>query len=703
MECASAQDLPTKPVLTLDVSERILASAITEAKRLNAPHGSFAVVDDAGYLLVFKRIDNSLPATALVAIGKARTAAIFRMPSADLENAVNKGRFSMLSGGFNVGDGFTAMKGGIPLRIGSQVIGAIGVSGAASADQDEQIAKAVVGQWEQGLGRLNTSAPESASMVAAHNGGLADHALGPPGAPLAIVDLATREGVDSVQGSWRYHDVKIVESDFLAAAPDGQPGDLATHAQDFEPHAGAASFDDSKWQVIEPQTLSQRRSTGKLCFNWYRLKLTVPKQINGTDVTGSTIVLETALDDYAEIWVDGEIPHYLGQTEGAVVTGWNADQRVIVRRNARPKENIQIAIFGINGPISVAPANYIFVRHARLAFHPGLYQPVAADRDTEVNITVDRFDPQIDKIIPKNPKLYKLADGFEFTEGPVWMHDHLLFSDPNANIMYRLDPTGRLVVFRNNSGLADYAGIDIAKFAQAGANGNTLDSQGRLTTCEMGNRRITRTESDGTITVLTERYEGKRFNSPNDLVYKSDGSLYFTDPPFGLRKMFDDASRELDFSGVFRWKDNKTTLIAKELNGPNGIAFSPDEKYLYVDNWDTKKVWLMRYPLNTDGTVAQGKLIFDLTGVPPTDTAFDGMKVDKLGNIYITGPGGINGGVWVLTPDGKRLGFFELPKQAHNLNWGGSGGKDLYIAAMNAVYRMPLLVEGVQAGIKEHP
>ena len=150
MESAIAQDLPTKPVLTLDTSERILDSAITEAKRLNAPHGSFAVVDDAGYLLVFKRIDNSLPATAQVAVGKARTAAIFRTPSADLENAVNNGRFSMLSGGFNVADGFTAMKGGIPLRVRGQVIGAIGVSGTASADQDEQIAKAVVEKWERG-------------------------------------------------------------------------------------------------------------------------------------------------------------------------------------------------------------------------------------------------------------------------------------------------------------------------------------------------------------------------------------------------------------------------------------------------------------------------------------------------------------------------------------------------------------------------
>jgi len=701
---AVAQDLPTKPVLTLEAAEKIMASATAEARRLNAPHGSFAVVDDAGYLLVFKRLDHSLPATAQVAVGKARTAAIFRMTSANLENAVNQGRFAMLSGGFNVGDGFTCMRGGIPLTARGQVIGAIGVSGAASAEQDEQIGRAVVEKWERGLSSAKTSPPESGSaMLAQESGGKTGCEPGLLGAPLGVVDLATRDGAASVQGIWRYHDVKIVERDFFAPAADGQPGVLPNHAYDFEPHAGAAFFDDSKWPVIEPGTLSERRAAGKLCFNWYRLQLTVPKALKGVDLTGSTVVLDTALDDYAEIWLDGEIPHYLGQTEGAVVAGWNASQRVIVGRNVRPEQHIRIAIFGINGPISVAPPNYIFVRHARLAFYPGLYQPVAADHPTEVNISVQLFDPRLDKINPKNLKLYKLADGFEFTEGPVWVKDHLLFSDPNANTMYRYDPVGQLSVFRQNSGLADYAGIDSAKFAQPGANGNTLDLQGRLTTCEMGNRRLTRTEPDGTITVLADRYEGKRFNSPNDLVFKSDGSLYFTDPPFGLRKMFDDPSRELDFSGVFRWKDNRITLITRELKGPNGIAFSPGEKYLYVGNWDSKKVWLMRYPLNADGTVARGELIFDLTGVPPTDTAFDGMKVDKLGNVYITGPGGINGGLWVLTQEGKRLGFLELPKQPHNLNWGGNEGKDLYITAMNTVYRLPLLVEGVQAGIQAHP
>ena len=166
----------------------------------------------------------------------------------------------------------------------------------------------------------------------------------------------------------------------------------------------------------------------------------------------------------------------------------------------------------------------------------------------------------------------------------MWHPDgYLLFSDPNANTIYRWAPEGSVSVFRAKSG---YSGFDIGEYHQPGSNGLTLDPNGLLTINEHGNRRVTRLERTGNLTVLADRYQGKRLNSPNDLVYRSDGTLYFTDPPFGLPKAFDDPRKELAFSGVYMVKDGQVTLLTKELSGPNGIAFSPDEKYLYVDNWD---------------------------------------------------------------------------------------------------------------------
>jgi sugar lactone lactonase YvrE len=187
----------------------------------------------------------------------------------------------------------------------------------------------------------------------------------------------------------------------------------------------------------------------------------------------------------------------------------------------------------------------------------------------------------MDEIVGPNPKIFKLAEGFQITEGPVWVRDggYLLFSDPNANTQYKYTSGGVLSVFRTPSG---YAGADIAEYGQPGSNGLTLDREGRLTINEHGNRRVTRIEKDGSLTVLADRFDGKRLNSPNDLVYRSDGTLYFTDPPFGLPKFFGDPRKELPFSGVYSLRDGKLRLLATELTGPNGIAFSPDEKFLYV-------------------------------------------------------------------------------------------------------------------------
>ena len=190
-------------------------------------------------------------------------------------------------------------------------------------------------------------------------------------------------------------------------------------------------------------------------------------------------------------------------------------------------------------------------------------------------------------------------------------------------------------MFREKSG---YEGADIAEYGQPGSNGLTFEQQCRLTINQNGNLRVVRLESDGTLTVLADKFEGKRLNSPNDLVYRSDGMLYFTDPPFGLPKFFTDPRKELPFSGVFAAKDGKIQLVSQDLAGPNGLAFSPDEKFFYVDNWDDHKKVVMRYEVQPDGTLKNGKLFFDMTNAG-TEDALDGMKVDKAGNLYVSGPG----------------------------------------------------------------
>jgi gluconolactonase len=520
----------------------------------------------------------------------------------------------------------------------------------------------------------------------------------PTGVPDAAIDLATEAGVQLVKGQWRYRDTEIVNVDFRGPGPDGQPTGGPAKTYDYTPHAGGADFDDSAWERIGATTLEQRRGNGRLGFNWYRIAITIPDRIGGFDPSGSTVVFETSIDDYAEIWVDGELTRALGQSGGSVISGWNAGNRLVVGRNVKPGQKIQLAVFGINGPISNPPTNYIFLRYAKLSFYRVAPGPVAIV-PSEVNVEVIRTDPAIDAIVPPNPKIYKLASGFEFTEGPIWFRDggYLIFSDPNANTMYKYKPEqgslmniapGELSVFRTPSG---YSGADIAEYGQPGSNGLTLDPQGRLTINEHGNHRVTRLEKDGSLTVLADNYQGKRLNSPNDLVYRSDGTLYFTDPPFGLPKFFDDPRKELPYSGVFSIHHGKLQLVSTDLKGPNGIAFSPDEKYLYVTNWDEKKKIIMRYEAQPDGTLANGRLFFDMTSAPGED-ALDGMKVDRSGNLYVSGPGGL----WILSSEGKHLGTIIGPKNAHNLAWGDEDGKTLYLCALSGLYRMRLNIEGIR-------
>lgn len=506
-----------------------------------------------------------------------------------------------------------------------------------------------------------------------------------PGLPDSMVDLNTDAGVELVSGQWRYKDAEVVTTEFPSVGEDRGPTGPPNQTYDIVPHAEVLDFDDSGWDNVPATDLDGRRGTGKVCFGWYRINVTIPEMLGDFDPTGSTMVFEVIVDDYAEVWFNGQLPRVVGQAGSTVVSGFNSPNRFIAARDVKPGQQFQIAVFAINGPISASPENYVWIRTAALSFY-------SADRSRvggEVPFEIVRHDPALDAIVPPDAKLELVAGDFLYTGGPVWHQaGYLLFSSPGANTIFRWSPDGTVNVYRANSG---YSGLDIGEYTQPGSNGLTFDSEGRLTICQHGNRQIVRVESRNNVTVLAGHYQGKRLNSPNDLVYRSDGYLYFTDPPFGLPANFDDPRKELPFSGVFRAHEGEVTLLTDELTGPTGLAFSPDEQYLFVGNGDPQNKVLMRYPVNVDGTLSRGEVFHDMTGAPGDD-AINGIKVDQEGNLYVCGPGG----VWILSPQGGLLGVIKGPEIPHNLAWGDEDGRTLYMTAMSGIYRIRLNFPGVR-------
>lgn len=318
--------------------------------------------------------------------------------------------------------------------------------------------------------------------------------------------------------------------------------------------------------------------------------------------------------------------------------------------------------------------------------------------------SIETTDPGFNAIVPDGAKIEKVATCCKWLEGPVWTHQgYLLFADIPGNRILKWTSEGEVSTFLQPSG---YLGKETFTGPESGSNGMTLDRRGRLTVAGHARRNVYRLESmsgKAQITVLADRYQGKRLNSPNDLVYARDGSLYFTDPPYGLPTQGDsDPQKELSFNGVFRVRDafshkagappdpGKLELIIKDLTRPNGIAFSPDEKILYIAVSDPDhKVW-MRYDVKPDGSVTNGKVFYDATSAPG-DGGPDGIKVDEKGNLYGAGPAG----VWVFSPDGKHLGTFKIPERVANLNW-GDDGRMLYITASSSLYRIRLKIAGVR-------
>lgn len=332
-----------------------------------------------------------------------------------------------------------------------------------------------------------------------------------------------------------------------------------------------------------------------------------------------------------------------------------------------------------------------FVVLLALFLLPCVYRCAAADKKTYPSMgTIERDDPAFDKLVPRDAVLEKLADGFAWSEGPVWVPrdgGYLLFSDIPNNSIFKWTEAGGISLFMKPSG---YTGSK-PRGGEPGSNALVLDPQGRLVLCEHGDRRIARLEENGKKTTLVDRYEGKRLNSPNDLVYKSNGDLYFTDPPYGLEKNWDDPARELDFCGVFRLaKDGKLTLLTRDMTRPNGLAFSPDEKTLYVANSDPQKAVWMAFAVKEDGTLDRGRVFFDATAWAKNKKGLpDGMKLDLAGNLFATGPGGVH----VFTPAGKHLGAIDPGVATSNCNW-GNDGSTLYVTADKNLCRIRLSTKG---------
>ncbi len=301
---------------------------------------------------------------------------------------------------------------------------------------------------------------------------------------------------------------------------------------------------------------------------------------------------------------------------------------------------------------------------------------------------IERLDPEFDSMVAPGTSIERLASGFTWTEGPVWVGDdhggHLLFSDIPRNSIFRWSPSRGIELFMTPSG---YTGVTYYGL-EPGSNGLALDAQGRLLACEHGDRRVSLLTSGGGKLTLADRFEGKRLNSPNDLCLDSAGAIYFTDPPYGLPQRADDPRRELDFCGVFRLDPNGSlTLLTKQLARPNGIGLSPDEKTLYVAQSDPERPIWMAFPIQEDKSLGEGRVIYDakkhiseFPGLP------DGLAVSSGGTIFGSGPGGI----YVLTPEGKLLGRLITGGRASNCTF-GPDGKSLYITADKDLCRVALL------------
>lgn len=308
---------------------------------------------------------------------------------------------------------------------------------------------------------------------------------------------------------------------------------------------------------------------------------------------------------------------------------------------------------------------------------------------------IERLDPALDELVPPDAVLEIVSDGLKWSEGPVWIPSggYLLFSDVPANTVYRWDAQSGRTVYLTPSGYTGKA----TRGGEPGSNGLALDREGRLLLCQHGDRRVARMDAPPAdprpdFVTLADRYDGRRFNSPNDLAVHSSGAVYFTDPPYGLVKNMDDPAKETPYQGVYRIApDGEVTLLTKELERPNGIALSPDEKTLYVSNSHPPRAIWMAYPVQDDGTLGKGHVLLDATPLTRDRPGLpDGIKIDQHGNLFATGPGG----VLVISPEGKHLGTLLTTQPTGNCAF-GEDGRTLFVTSNHNLLRVRLTTKGM--------
>ncbi len=306
---------------------------------------------------------------------------------------------------------------------------------------------------------------------------------------------------------------------------------------------------------------------------------------------------------------------------------------------------------------------------------------------TRTTGAIRRLHPDLDALIAPDAAIEQIAGGFIFTEGPLWRPDGVLwFSDIVGNVVRQWSPGGQIVEILRPGG---YDGHSLPAGGFNGPNGSTAGPDGSVLLCQHGNRRVARIDRHRTVSTVVDRFEGKRLNSPNDVVFRSDGRMYFSDPPYGLPKQDQDPDKDLRWNGVFVLADGRLQAVETAHTRPNGLAFSPDEKTFYLANSDPDHRYWMRYDVAPDGSLRNGETFADVSAHPDAGLP-DGMKLDRTGHIYATGPGG----VWVFTPGGRHLGTIVLPEQPANCAWGDDDWRTLYITAETGVYRLRTQVEG---------